>query len=180
MGYACQIDEEFVPNPVAVSGAISRHMIVDGSFYGTSTVTLPVPTGIEEAPVINLSSATFPSPALLSDLGRALERFRMLKTLLPGWDSYGGLPVSSGAIAPALRIVLEAIQQCKLPRIHANGQGGIDLVWEAETAELTITIDAAGQFEVLFDDDVEGLDEVPAPASLQVVRENLAKIHPAA
>lgn len=180
MGYACQIDDEFVPNPVTVSGAISRHMLVDNSFYGAPVSTIPLPTGLEEAPIVNLSSAVFPSAALLNNLAQVLERFRMLKALRPGWDSYGGLPVSSGAIVPALKVTLEALQQCKFPRIHANGQGGIDLVWESPQAELTMTVDAGGQFEILFDEEGTELDETPAPVGIHVARAYLAKFHPVA
>jgi hypothetical protein len=180
MGYACQIDEDFVPNPVAVNGALSRHMLVDSNFTGPPMIRVPLPTGLEEVPVVNLSSATFPSPVLLSELGGALERFRALKSLPPGWDSHGGLPVSPASVAPALQIVLEAIQQCKSPRIHANGQGGIDLIWETADAELSMTSNSAGQFEIIYDLDGAELDEPPSPASLQMARNYLAKIHPAA
>lgn len=180
MGYACQVDKEFVRSPIGTSGAISSHMLVDSSFYGGPATTVPWPTGLEEAPVLNLSSTAFPSAALLGNLGQALDRFRMLKALRPGWDSYGGLPVSSGAIVPALQIVLTALQHCKAPRIHANSQGGIDLIWETEEAELTMSVDAAGGFEILFDQDGAELEEVPAPASIQMVKAYLAKIHPAA
>ena len=151
-------------------------MLVDSSFYGIRTVSVPVPTGIEEAPMVNLNTSSLPSPKLLTDLSRALGRFRMLKALPPGWDSYGGLPVNSGVVVPALQMVLEALQQCKVPRIHANGQGGIDLVWETAQAELSMSVDSSGLFGIMFEQNDEELEEVNGPVGFQAAKAYLARI----
>lgn len=176
MGQACQIDETFVSNPTATHSALSRYMLVDANFYGAKVVPVRLPTGIEEAPLINLSTSSFPSAKLLNDLSLALDRFRKLKALPPGWDSYGGLPVIPGAVVPALQMVLEALQQCKSPRIHANGQGGIDLVWETAEAELAMTVDGSGLFEVMLEQEGEDIEEAPAPVGFQVAKAYLARI----
>ncbi len=176
MGLACQIDETFVTNPPATHSALSRHMLVDTKFFGARVVSIPVPTGIEEAPTVNLNTSSPPPQKLLNDLSQALGRFRTLKALPPGWDSYGGLPVNSGAVVPALQLVLEALQQCKYPRINANGQGGIDLVWETAQAELSITVDSSGLFDVMFEQNDEEVEELPAPVGLQAAKAFLARI----
>ena len=159
MTLAYRADEFF--EPVAVRTA-DRKYLADRKFARRKRATYQIETGLEEAPVIAITSGTPPSDALLQTIDETVGRFVALKGMEIGWDSYQGQRVQRGAIAPALTVALVAIQRCHPPRVELNSEGGVDLVWERVGRTLSLSADATGEFEVYFEDG----DQIEEPEGL--------------
>lgn len=150
MTLACQVDEIFEPQMRRPSYGVEQFFLSDGRFKPRRPKEVVVETGLDEAPKLVISSRAAPSDALLRSVQDAIARFQELKLLTAGWDSYGGRPLSRAAIAPALKIVLHSLLLCRSPRIEANSEGGVDLIWEEADRDLSLSVDGSGRFELLY------------------------------
>jgi len=80
----------------------------------------------------------------------AFDRISELGKLQEGWDSFGALPVSSGAISRA-RLLLSNLQVEDLPRPHiaAIPDGSVGLHWRVAERDLEIEVEPSGSLHCL-------------------------------
>ena len=87
------------------------------------------------------------SPAWLKEI---YDRISALAQLKENWDSYGGLPVTAGAIS-GTRVLLSNLDVEDMPRPHVAPipDGGIGLHWRVADRDLEIEIEANGTMRYL-------------------------------
>jgi len=115
-------------------------------FVGDRPVVHRIETGLVPGLVIETSIP--PVPGLVE----AISRLHELKALSPNWDSNGALQVSREVYRPALDLITHSLVRCRQPRITANGDGGVVLLWEEGARELEIEVRPNGGltiFEVI-------------------------------
>lgn len=149
MTLAYKADEFF--EPLATQTA-DRRYLADRRFSRRRRTAYQIETGLEEAPVITVSSGSPPSEPLLEAIQATITRFATIKALENGWDSYTGQRIQKGAIVHALGIALIGIQRCHPPRVELNSEGGVDLIWESAQRTLSLSVNGAGAFEIYYED----------------------------
>jgi hypothetical protein len=88
---------------------------------------------------------------------RAAERrLEQLLTLPPGWDSYGGSPISRDVASRVIRI-LEGLAKAQTPQpqLVPLSSGGIHIEWHAHGVELSLEVDPDADRVVMFYADLE-------------------------
>jgi len=149
MTLAYKSDEFFEPRAVQTA---DRKYLADKRFASRKRSEFRIETGIDEAPVLTITSVAEPSEVLIQSIQDTLNRVAAIKALDAGWDSYAGQRAQKEAIAPALKLALLAIQKCHPPRVELNSEGGIDLVWEQPGKTLSISVEGSDAFEVYYEE----------------------------
>lgn len=71
----------------------------------------------------------------------AVTRLQELQQLRPGWDSYGGSPISAVAIENSLTILIAALAKgAPVPAIVPTSTGGVQLEWHNSRCDLELEI----------------------------------------
>lgn len=91
----------------------------------------------------------------------AISRVTEFETLKAGWDSYGGRPLNDAVVEPAFHLIIQGCKMCQAPRLHLNGHGGIDLIWETADRYLLISTWPDETYEVYFEDRASGDEYEP-------------------
>ena len=103
-----------------------------------------------------------------------LDKIEYLKTLTTNWDSYGAseiCPTSIDEVTETVRF-LERVG-VQLPEIHPNARGGIDLEWDFNDGEFSVTISPGRKFEYYLeqkDMGHENFDVSPAEAHWLILK----------
>lgn len=153
-------DDMFETVPVPAITSAQQYFRTDSKRKKITSVRQTIDTGLDEAPQVVVTSTSADQQSLLAPLQRAVDRFKALRALEAGWDSYSALALDRQTIRPALELVLYSIHHCAEPQINATSEGGIDLVWETASRVLEIGVDGTGHFDCLFvvDGDEEEID----------------------
>lgn len=106
--------------------------------------------------------------SLTKSLGESLSQLNSLLTLSQNWDSYGGLPPTTEAVAKAdsfLQIVYDSALarfpwgEIRPHRIAALPDGGIHLSWMRPQREIEIEFSPEGNLGFLYVEKQDGIDE---------------------
>jgi hypothetical protein len=157
--------------PCGKSAFLDPHLLTDIEFARPLPKEMEIDTGLRAGVKLTSSSYVVPEP-----VAEAINRLRELEALQPGWDSYGGRPMSDKVVQPALTLIIDAWRTCNQPRIHLNGRGGLDLFWDSPTKSLEVSINGPRECEVYFEDTETGDEyESPTPVSLEEARSVLRR-----
>jgi hypothetical protein len=145
--YRHQADDIYQPVPLPAAPTAQQYF--KSSRKPREQTVVPIETGLEEVPEIEVRVTSPKEPTLLEPLERVLRKLQQLRALEPGWDSYTGKAVDRNAIRPALELVLRGIHKCAEPRIEASPSGAIELLWEKTTNVLEVEVRADGRYDCL-------------------------------
>lgn len=124
-----------------------------------------------------------PTADVSPEMGVALRRVFHLRSLQPGWDSYGTAAISHRAIQETVRILREAEELRTLPSfISPTAGAGIQLGWQLpdRAIEMEITPDGMGDILLTLDGQDRESGPIPIERITQEVLFRLLFLYPGA
>lgn len=117
----------------------------------------------------HLLEMTVPASGIPAWLPAAISGLQALRALRINWDSYGALPVDSGAILGALDVLVRAMPRTKatLPSFLATNDGGVTLAWHDDSKELDVTVHQGNRASFYFSDPSTGVEIDDQPLILR-------------
>lgn len=152
MEHAFQLPAEYLSPQSEGFGSAQKYLLSDRRLSRREPMKIEIETLMPETGRIEITSRRLPSDVLVSNVEAFLARMRELRAMPENWDSYGAPRVNPVVLSPTLRIALKAIGRCLQPRLEANAEGGLDLVWEREAKGLTLSILEKDVGEIIYSD----------------------------
>lgn len=105
-----------------------------------------------------------------SDLWHCMDALKRLTMLPPNWDSYGAKPVTRATAKRALPTLANVVSnRIPLPAIVPMHQGGLQLEWHSDRADIELVFPSVGEPSYSFADH-EGGEEGEGRGTLESAR----------